>query len=259
MHPVLFDLFGLKIYSYGVMIAIGFLLAVILGTWRAKKEGIEPVRIIDLSFYLLIAGILGAKIALFLGSPGYYLKSGKNLLGLMRSGGVILGGIIAAVIVALIYLKKHKLPTWKILDIAAPSVVLGQAIGRLGCFLAGCCYGKFCDASWAVEFTDPIAHKNTGVPLHEMLHPTQLYNSIGNFIIFIILSVLYKKKKFDGQVFLFYMLLYPISRITTEFFRGDTSRITIGGPLSDAQYIGIASIIIAMFFMIKKMKKQDKD
>jgi phosphatidylglycerol:prolipoprotein diacylglycerol transferase len=177
------------------------------------------------------------------------------MLDLFRSGGVILGGIIAAAIVAVIYFRKYKLNAWKICDIAAPSIALGQAIGRIGCFLVGCCYGGTCSAGWAITFTDPVAHQHTGVPLHVGLHPVQLYNSFSNFTIFLLLTFLFTKRKFTGQIFLFYMLFYSVSRFTTEFFRGDISRISIGGPLSDAQYIAVAGFLIAVVLMGLRLRK----
>jgi len=258
MHPVLLNIFGLKIYSYGAMIGLGFVLAVTLAAFRAKREGIEPARILDFSFYVLLAGIFGAKIPLFFKSPGYYLKSFGNFVTLLRSGGVILAGIISAMIVAVLYFRKHKLDPWRMLDIAAPSIILGQAIGRIGCFLAGCCWGKVCFASWAVTFTDPAAGRHTGVHLNTPLHPVQLYNSVANFAIFAILILLFSRRKFIGHVFLSYIFLYSISRFTTEFFRGDLSRITIGPPFSDAQYISIVGFISAIVLFYLKIKKEKK-
>ena len=259
MQPVLFEIFGVKIYSYGVMVALGFLLALWLGIVRAKKEGIKASHVIDLSFYVLLAGIFGAKIILFFNRPGYYLKSFKNFWSLMRSGGVIIGGLVLAVIVAAIYLKKHKLDTLKVLDIAAPSVALGQAVGRIGCFLAGCCYGKTCDLPWAVTFTNPAARENVGTPLNIPLHPTELYHSLTNWLIFIFLTWYYPKRKYKGQVFLLWVLLYSVTRFIIEFFRGDVSRITIGGPLSDAQYLAILGAAVSTFFLVKKKKEIDKE
>ena len=204
---------------------------------------------------MLLAGILGAKIPLFIQSPGYYVSSLKHFFDLLRSGGVILAGLIAAVLVALVYFRKHKMNAWQLLDIAAPSIILGQAIGRIGCFLAGCCYGNMCSTSLGVEFNSKIAHLHTGVPLGVHIHPVQLYNSIANFTIFFILLFIYKKRIFTGQVFLSYMILYSVSRFTTEFFRGDVARITIGGPLADAQYIAIFAFFTGIVLMILKYRK----
>jgi phosphatidylglycerol:prolipoprotein diacylglycerol transferase len=257
MQPILFEIFGIKIYSYGVMVATGFLLALWLGIVRAKKAGIKASHIIDLSFYVLLAGIFGAKIILFLNRPGYYIRSFKSFWSLMRSGGVIIGGLVMAMIVAAIYLRKHKLDTLKVLDIAAPSIALGQAVGRIGCFLAGCCYGKVCQLPWAVTFTNPVSHENVGTPLNISLHPVQLYSSLTNWFIFIFLTWYYPKRKYKGQVFLLYVLLYSITRFINEFFRGDLSRITIGGPLSDAQYLGIVGAAVSIYFLIKKKKENN--
>jgi phosphatidylglycerol:prolipoprotein diacylglycerol transferase len=254
MHPVLLDIFGIKIYSYGVMLVSGFLLGVWLAAVRAKKLGIEPARILDLSFYVLIAGVIGAKIPLFLKEPSYYLGSFKAFISLLRSGGVILSGLFFAVITAVFYLRKHKLDSWAILDLAGPSIILGQAVGRIGCFLAGCCWGKICESPVAVTFTSTVAHEHTGVPLNVPMHPTQLYSSLANFLIFFFLTWFYSRRAFKGQVFLLYAVLYSIDRFIIEFFRGDMSRITIGGPLSDAQYLCIAGLLLGTFFYIKRRK-----
>jgi len=254
MHPVLLDIFGIKVYSYGVMLVTGFLLGVWLAVVRAKKLGIEPARILDLSFYVLIAGVIGAKIPLFLKEPSYYLGSFRAFITLLRSGGVILGGLIFAVATAIFYLRKHKLDSWAILDLAGPSIILGQAVGRIGCFLAGCCWGKMCDCAVAVTFTSETAHQHTGVPLNVPMHPAQLYSSIADFLIFFFLTWLYSRRAFKGQVFLLYGILYSVARFILEAFRGDIGRITIGGPLSDAQYLCIAGFLIAAFFYFKRRK-----
>jgi phosphatidylglycerol:prolipoprotein diacylglycerol transferase len=254
MHPVLLDIFGIKVYSYGVMLVTGFLLGVWLAAVRAKKLGIETARILDLSFYVLIAGVIGAKIPLFLKEPSYYFGSFKAFLTLLRSGGVILGGLIFAVATAVFYLRKHKLDSWTILDLAGPSIILGQAVGRIGCFLAGCCWGKVCDCTVAVTFTSEAAHQHTGVPLNVPMHPTQLYSSFADFLIFFFLTWFYSRRAFKGQVFLLYGILYSVARFILEFFRGDMARITIGGPLSDAQYLCITGFLIGSFFYLKRRK-----
>jgi phosphatidylglycerol:prolipoprotein diacylglycerol transferase len=256
MHPVLLDIFGIKVYSYGFMLVLGFLLGVWLATVRAKKLGIPPARILDLSFFVLIAGIIGAKLLLFINEPSYYLSSIKAFISLLRSGGVIIGGLLFAVITAVIYLRKYKLDTWQMLDIAGPSIILGQGVGRIGCFLAGCCWGKACEGALAVEFTSDVAHQHTGVPLNVAMHPVQLYSAIADLLIFAFLTWLYPKRKFKGQIFLLYAVLYSTARFILELFRGDTGRITIGGPLSDAQYLCIAAFIFGIFFYLKRRKNQ---
>lgn len=234
------------------MLVAGFLLGVWLAVVRARKLGIESARILDLSFYVLIAGVIGAKIPLFLKEPSYYLSSFKAFLSLLRSGGVIISGLIFAVAAAIFYFKRHKLEIWTILDLAAPSIVLGQAVGRIGCFLAGCCWGKVCETGLAVTFTNEAAHEHTGVPLGMPMHPTQLYSSITNFLIFFFLTWLYPKRKFKGQIILLYAILYSITRFIIEMFRGDVGRITIGGPLSDAQYLCVIGFVVGIFFYLSR-------
>jgi phosphatidylglycerol:prolipoprotein diacylglycerol transferase len=138
------------------------------------------------------------------------------------------------------YLKKHCLPLWKTTDVFAPSLAVGQSLGRIGCFFAGCCYGKVCDLPWAITFTDPKSLAPTGTPLH----PTQLYEALATFMIFLVLLQMGRGKKFDGQVTWMYVLLYSISRIATEQFRGDPMIALPEGLLSVSQWI--ATILIGL-------------
>jgi phosphatidylglycerol---prolipoprotein diacylglyceryl transferase len=169
-----------------------------------------------------------------------------NLLDVVRSGGVFYGGLICAATVGIWYLRKHDLPAWKIADMGAPSIALGEAIGRWGCFAAGCCYGKESHGPFAVTFTDPFTNEQIGTPLNVPLHPTQIYLSASAFLIFLILQWVYRRRTFDGEVFWLYVLLYSITRGIIEVWRGDHVRgFVIPGVLSTSQFIGLIGALAA--------------
>ncbi len=221
MWPILIKIGPLTIHAYGFLMAIG----VGLGVWfmyaQAKKQGLNAPKLLDAAFYILIISLIGAKLVLFVGNFSYYAENPKELLWIAKTGGVFQGGLAFGVIFALWYLHKHRIPTWKVGDLAGAALALGHGFGRIGCFLAGCCWGRTCALPWAATFRNDYAHNLTGIPLNEALHPVQLYEAGLNFLNFFILFLVLKKKKFDGQVFALYITNYSIIRYITEFFRGD--------------------------------------
>ena len=157
---------------------------------------------------------------------------------LARSGGVFYGGLITATLVAFWYIRRHKLPFWTTCDMFAPGIALGHVIGRLGCLMAGCCYGRPADVPWAVTFTDPFAAANVGTPLNVPLHPTQVYEAGAELIILIFLLVTERKgRTYPGRTFWGYMLLYAVSRFIIEFYRADERGFVMG--LSTSQFISV--------------------
>jgi phosphatidylglycerol:prolipoprotein diacylglycerol transferase len=223
MYPILVRLGPLTIHTYGFMMAVG----VALGLWfiyvQAKKCGMDANLVMDASFYTIIISLIGAKIFLFLSNVGYYISYPKELFSLARSGGVFQGGLAFGVVFALWYFRRKKIPTWKTADLVGPALALGHGFGRIGCFSAGCCYGRACAAPWAVVFKNEYASQLTGVHLNESLHPVQLYEAALNFLNFVVLFLVLKRKKFDGQVFALYIINYSVIRFFTEYFRGDHS------------------------------------
>ena len=221
MHPVLLKIGPLTIHTYGFMMAVG----VALGLWfiyvQAKKAGLDANKIMDAAFYTIIVSLLGAKLILFLSNISYYFSYPKELFSLARSGGVFQGGLTFGVLFALWYFHRKKIPTWKTADLIVPALAMGHGFGRIGCFSAGCCYGSGCAAPWAVIFRNKYAAELTGVRLDTPLHPVQLYEAVLNFLNFGVLFLILKRKKFDGQVFSFYIINYSIIRFLTEYFRGD--------------------------------------
>jgi phosphatidylglycerol:prolipoprotein diacylglycerol transferase len=246
MHPVLVDFGFFTIGTYGFALVLAFLSGIALAVHRARREDVPPGQILDLSVWLLVASIVGAKLLLLIVDWRLYADRPELLPGLLRLGGVYYGGLILAVVTGLWYVRRKGLNTWKVADILAPSIALGQAIGRIGCFMAGCCYGTACSHPWAVTFTDPAAHDNVGVPLHVPLHPTQLYSSLNALLIFGLLMLVARRKRFDGQVFWTYAGVYSVTRSLIEFFRGDYRGTLFGGAVSTSQFVSLFFLAAAI-------------
>ena len=258
MHPKLIEIGSFYLPTYGVMLAIAYLAGIWLLRRKAKAEGLPEGKILDFSLYILASAIIGAKLMLILVEWRHYTENPRDLIGVLRSGGVFYGGLIAATAVGIAYMRKHRLPAWKIADMGAPSIALGEAIGRWGCFAAGCCYGKPTNGPFGVTFTDPFANEAVGTPLDVRLHPTQIYLSINALIIFFLLQWAYRRKSFDGEVFWLYVLLYSISRGILEIWRGDLVRgFVVPGVLSTSQFIGLLAALLsaAMLFYLSRRKR----
>jgi phosphatidylglycerol---prolipoprotein diacylglyceryl transferase len=254
MHPRLltipsFDVLGfstptLTLHTYGFLLAIAFLAGLYVASRQAKRAGLDANRVTDMAVWVLIAGLLGAKLLLVVLDWRHYSRTPGDILTIFQSGGVFYGGLIGGLLVAWWYVRRHGLPGWTTADVLAPGVVLGQAIGRLGCFAAGCCWGKPADVPWAVVFTDVYAARQVGTPLDSPLHPSQLYESLAAFLIFLFLLWLAPRKRFDGQVVLAYVALYSAARFGLEFLRGDPDRGTwFHGALSTSQLIALVLLV----------------
>ena len=260
MFPRLIQIGSFYLPTYGVILAIAYLVGIWMLRRKARAEGLPEQKIFDFSLYVLAAAILGAKALLIIVEWRHYASNPRNLVEVLRSGGVFYGGLIAATTVGIWYMKRHRLPAWKVADMGAPSIALGEAIGRWGCFAAGCCYGKPTDGPLGVRFTDPFAHDAVGTPLGVALHPTQIYLSINAFLIFLILQWAYRRRTFDGEVFWLYVLLYAITRGVIENFRGDSIRgFLIPGVLSTSQFIGLvaAASAVGMIVFLSRRRRAE--
>ncbi len=251
MHPILIDLGFWQIPTYGVLLAIG----VVVGLWRARvraeKAGLDGDRIVDFGLWLVIWALLGSKLLLIVVELPRYLKSPGELLMVFRAGGVFLGGFIAAVIAAAVLIRKYDLPALKAIDTLTPSVSLGQAIGRLGCLAAGCCWGGKCDLPWAITYTDPHAASALGTPLGVAVHPFPIYAVISNLAIFAILAWMYGQRLKPGRVFAAYLILYGAARYLLEETRGDAVRgFVFGGAMSTSQLITAIMIAVGIAMQI---------
>jgi phosphatidylglycerol:prolipoprotein diacylglycerol transferase len=252
MYPTLLHLGKLTIYTYGFFLALGFLAGIFLAKYEAKRVGEDPDKILDLAFYILIAAIVGSRIFYVATNPKIYLDAPLEMFKIWNGGLVFYGGFIAALITALVYMRIKGMPVWKTTDIMAPSLALGQTLGRLGCFFAGCCFGKTCELPWAVTFNHPDSLAPVGIPIH----PTQLYSAITNFLIFIFLFSFRKKIKFDGQLLWIYVFLYGITRSIIEMFRDDFRGELVFGVLSISQATGCLMVILAVIMYVILRNKQ---
>src|SRR3954467_12237714 len=262
MHPKLFELpwsvgsFGpITVYTYGVLLAAAYLFGLKLAMARAKARGLDANRVLDLGIYIIISALIGAKLLLLITEYRPFTANPRELLTLARSGGVFYGGLILAVAVALIYIRRIGLPLWTTTDVFAPGIALGHVVGRFGGLFAGCCYGNPRNLPWGITFRDPFAAANVGTPLGVPLHPTQLYEAGAELLILGVLRASEgKARPFPGRTFWLYMLLYAISRFIIEFYRGD-ERGTVG-MFSTSQFISIllAPLAIAMLAYLSRAK-----
>jgi phosphatidylglycerol:prolipoprotein diacylglycerol transferase len=227
MFPILVRIGPLTIHTYGFLVALG----VALGLWflyvQAKKQGLEASRIVDAGFYIILVSLLGAKLIMLIGNFSYYTDYPGELLSLARSGGVFQGGLAFGVVFAVWYFRRRRIPTWKVADLVGPALALGHGLGRVGCFMAGCCYGRECAAPLGVTFGSQYAHELTGLPLGKALYPVQLFEAGLNFLNFLILFFILPRRRFDGQVFSLYIVNYSVIRFFTEYFRGDHPQSSI--------------------------------
>ncbi|HEY6928475.1 MAG TPA: prolipoprotein diacylglyceryl transferase, partial [Thermoanaerobaculia bacterium] len=258
--PRLLHIGSFSLPTYGVLVATAYLVAIWLLNRKAQAEGLPKEKILDLSLYVLTAAILGAKLLLIIVEWRRYWANPRELIEVVQSAGVFYGGLLCASVVGIWYLRKHRLPAWRIADMGAPSIALGEAIGRWGCFAAGCCYGKETSGPFHVTFTNPLAHENVGTPLNVPLHPTQIYLSLNSLLIFLVLQWVYRRKSFDGEVFWLYVLLYSVTRGIIEIFRGDTVRgFLIPDVLSTSQFIGILTALASagMLFYLSRRNRAE--
>jgi len=245
------------LHSYGFLLAVAFLLGLWVASRQARRAGLDPGRVTDMAVWVLIAGLVGAKLLLVLVDWRYYMSSPRQLTAIIQSGGVFYGGLIGGVLVAWWYVRRHHLPGWQTADVLAPGVVLGQAIGRLGCFAAGCCWGKPSSLPWAVTFTDVYAARAVGTPMDTPLHPSQLYESLAAFLIFAFLLWLAPRKSFHGQIALSYIALYSAARFGLEFLRGDPDRgAWFSGVVSTSQLIAVLLLLRAAILLPRVRRTQ---
>ena len=256
MHPRLLELpwsipyLGpITVYTYGVLLALAYLLGLKLAMVRASNRGLDANRVLDLGIYIIISALIGAKLLLLITDFRTFTADPRELLSLARSGGVFYGGLILAVVVALWYIRRVGLPLWTTCDVFAPGIALGHVIGRFGCLFAGCCYGLPTKMPWGITFTDQFAKDNVGTMLNTPLHPTQLYEAGAEFLILMVLLWTERKgRPFAGRTFWLYMLLYAVSRFVIEFFRGD-ERGTVG-MFSTSQFISVLLAPLAIVMLV---------
>jgi len=260
MHPILVHLGKLQVRSYGFMLALSFLLGIWLAGRRAKKAGVDPQKILDLSVIIIIAAVVGSRLLYVVFHLDQY-SNPLDMLALWEGGATFYGGFILAVLASYWWLQKHSLPFLQVADIMAPSIALGLVFTRVGCFLSGCCYGKPTSMAWGVVFppSSPagsaalVMAQERGVD-HVALHPTQLYASLGGLVIFTILMLSQPRLEKRGSTFGLLMILYGISRFTIDFFRTYEANARVLAGLTFNQLISVGLILLGSYFLMRREK-----
>jgi phosphatidylglycerol:prolipoprotein diacylglycerol transferase len=258
MYPILFEIGGFPVYTYGVLLAAAYLLGLQFALVRARARGLDATRVMDLGIWIIISALVGAKLLLLVVEFDTFRQNPRELVTLLRSGGVFYGGLIAAVAVAIWYMRRHRLPVWGVSDAFAPGIALGHVIGRMGCFFAGCCFGRATDVPWSVTFRNEYAAQNVGTPLNVPIHPTQLYEAGAELIILGLLLVLERKwRPFAGRTFWSYMLLYGITRFFIEFYRGDARGMIL--DLSTSQFVSVILVPVSIIMLVVLSRRSTPD
>jgi phosphatidylglycerol---prolipoprotein diacylglyceryl transferase len=255
MHPILFTFGSFSLYTYGLFLALGFMAAVWFSKRNARFYDIKPDDISDLFFVVMVCGILGARLLYVLINIEEFQSNLLDIVKIWKGGLVFFGGFIGGVAGSVVLIRMKKLSFFKTADSISPGVALGHAIGRLGCFFAGCCYGRQCDLPFAVKFT----HPDSLAPLHMFLHPTQIYMAASNLALFFVLVWIQKHKRFHGMVFLSYVMIYSVFRFIIEFFRGDFRGDFFFDFFSMSQGIGVVVFFIALAVMVKLVRSSHAD
>ncbi len=242
MFPYLIQLGSFRLPAYGVLVATAFLVALWMASRFAKEKGLNSEKIVNLGVYCALTGMGGSKLMMIALDPDYRAHPGTIFtMATLQSAGIFYGGFIAALVFAYFYMKKQGLPWLATSDLFAPGVAIGHGIGRLGCFAAGCCWGKPARLPWSVTFTNPDA-QSTGVPLGIPLHPTQLYEALAEAVICAFLYWRWKKPHADGGIIRLYLILYGVVRFGVEYLRDHDASNPFGGPFVLEQWISLALI-----------------
>lgn len=253
MYPRLLELGPLTVYSYGVLLAAAYLLALYVAVRRGRRFGLDGDRVLDLGIYIIISALVGAKLLLLVVDFDYFRRQPAELWTLARSGGVFYGGLVLAFLVGMWYMRRHRMNVWLTADAIAPGIALGHVVGRMGCLLAGCCYGRPTTLPWGITFTDPFAATNVGTPLNIALHPTQLYEAAAELLILALLLVAERRwRTFAGWTFWVYIFLYGVSRFAIEFLRGDPRGATMGFSTSQAISVVLVPLSLAALLLLSR-------
>ena len=258
MFPKLFTVDNLfTIHTYGLLVALGLLAGLYTAGRFAPRSGVARETAWNLGVYMALAALLGAKLAVLVSDWRYFAQHPREMFSwtALQVGGVYYGGLLFAAVVAVWYGRRYKLEFASLADAYAPGLALGHAVGRLGCFAAGCCWGKPTDVAWAVTFTDPYSAQLVGVPLGIPLHPTQLYEALAEVAILGLLILLWRRRRFPGQIFASYLMLYATARFFIEFFRDDPrGGFLFGGALSVPQALSLLLFAAGSWFWLRQRR-----
>src|SRR5580700_4812132 len=251
MFPRLIAIGSFSLPSYGVLVAVAFLVALSMASHFAKQRGLNSEKIVNLGVYCALSGMLGAKLLMIALDPDFRAHPGEIFsLATLQSAGIFYGGFILAIVFAFFYIRSQSLPMLKTCDVFAPGLAIGHGIGRLGCFAAGCCWGKPTKLPWAVTFRNPNA--TTGVPLGIPLHPTQLYEAFAEGIICLILVAQLRRPHRAGGIIGLYLVLYGAVRFGVEFLRMHDNSNPLGGPFTLEQWISLCLAVAGAFLIFRR-------
>ncbi|MBI4470228.1 MAG: prolipoprotein diacylglyceryl transferase [Acidobacteria bacterium] len=250
MHPELLriPILDIPVYTYGLLMATGILLGIWVFVRNGQQDGMDPAKLYRLALHTIVASLIGSRVLLIITEWETFLSHPERILSLdiLRSGGVYYGGVLAGLLAVFYSARSAGYSWWRVGDALTPGLSLGLSVGRLGCFSAGCCWGKPTTLPWGVSFPE-AGHAFVGVPVGIPLHPTQIYESILAFGLFLLLMRLRRVKRFDGQVLLVYLIGYAILRFVLEFLRDDFRGAV--GPFSTSQFISLGLGLAAVAFL----------
>ena len=240
MYPILFELGGVSVHTYGVVYLFAFLAAIAVTARLATRDGIPFWQMVDVAFMIAIAGEVGARLTFVIVEWDRFAAGEISVRQFMSGGRVVLGGVIGGVLFAAWIFRRRNLPVAGVLDAVLAGAALGMGIGRLACLAAGCCFGRPTEWWWGITFSDPVAEQFNGTPLGIALHPSQIVQATLAFLMFAVLLALHGRRRFPGQVAAAFMILAGISRFVTEFLRGDARGAWVG--VSTSQWIGLVLV-----------------
>jgi phosphatidylglycerol:prolipoprotein diacylglycerol transferase len=249
VHPIALQLGPFSLHWYGVMVATAFLAGLWTAGRRGMRGGIAAEKIVDMGPWLIIGAIIGSRVLYVISywQESFAGKPVEEIFMVWKGGLVYYGGLIGASLACIAYVRLKKLPLWKVADILIPSVPLGCFFGRIGCLLNGCCYGRACNLPWAIRFPadNPLS------PPTDPVHPTQIYDSLLNLCLYVFLAWLYRRRKFDGQVFGVYLVCYAVLRSFVETFRGDypEHQHYLGGWATPAHLVSILILAVGLVLL----------
>ena len=253
MLPIFVHAGNFTVFSYGVMTALGFLLAILVPTRLATNEGLSAAKMEGLGLVIVLTAGVGSKLLTALDYPGFYSGGWDHFFfdQMLGKGGVFYGGFLMATSCAFLYCRLVRLPGWQVADCVAPGLALAQGLGRVGCFLAGCCWGMPTQSLLGVTYTSEVAHQLTGVPLNLKIQPTQLYEAALVLGVIPFLMWLRRNKTFQGQVFLAYVAYYAVARFLLEFIRDDPRGHYLGNLFSTSQLISLLLLPFAIYLLLR--------
>ena len=253
MHPILFSVFGKEIYSYGIMAALGFLVGILTWLWLGRRESRPPGFAADLGFWLMAGGIVGSRLAYVVANWSYYRAAPLEIVRIDQGGLIFYGGFLLACLALVLFARYHRVPVWHLADFAIPALAIGHALGRVGCFLNGCCYGRPAGDHLCGLAYPPVCEPGKlfpGVPLF----PVQIIEAAALLAIWAVLLFAYPRRKKNGAVFALYLLLYPPVRFGLEYLRGDERQSWLALDVAQVTSLALFLVGLALFAFLPQTK-----